>query len=551
MKMPILPSRPLTLLVLLGVATLLHGCGTGSGPARVSDLGRLESAPSMSEVRAVHAAPAPTAAGGVSAPAGAAIFRGPSTGGAPAFRPTGPAPMTSSVQSGVVRDGAHDAAFFQHEVRAGKVPRGGDVTVEGVFAQHTTAMPAPLTDRAITLHPLLGVSIDPRTNTPATVLQLGMSSHLDFSGLPRVPVNVAVVLDKSGSMNEANKMDYAKEGLTLMLDALDPSDTLSIVTYDTTAQLVMPPTPVRDRRLIQTVIESIYPGGATNLHDGLVLGLQQVARNLNPRGVNRVMLLSDGVPTVGPDTIEDLLAATAPFVSQGIGISAIGVGDDFNHELMLQLARHGGGSFYYLDDVSRVRTVFRDELETMLTPIAEDMTISLDLDERVSLTDTHGLPLTLDDDGRPTIRIPTVYLSRRNGVMLLELDLGALLDRTGAPQRVGTATFAYKLTGSPRHEVGRYEIILPPRQRTPQGELVFFEHPAVRKNFDLLMTVYGLQDACALYHDGRRAEAAAFLDSILDWLDLEARETEDVGLARELAVGQRLRGNLRLYGAGE
>src|SRR5690606_30233954 len=115
-----------------------------------------------------------------------------------------------------------------------------------------------------------------------------------------------------------------------------------------------------------------YPGGATNLHDGMVLGFEQVDARWSKDAVNRVMLLSDGVPTVGPDGVEALLGAAAPHLDRGITLSTIGVGDDFNNELMLQLARHGGGSFYYLDEVERVKTVFRDELETMLTPIAEE-----------------------------------------------------------------------------------------------------------------------------------------------------------------------------------
>ncbi len=442
--------------------------------------------------------------------------------------------------SGVVRSGAHDAGYFRHLVDKGILPTPDEITVEGVFAEHNTHLPSPHADRAITLHPLLGVSIDPIDHAPAAILQLGMNSHIDFSGLPRLPVNLAVVLDKSGSMNDDQKMTYVKEGLKLMLDSLGPQDTLSIVAYDSRAHLIMPPTPVRQPRLIAAIIDSIYPSGATNIHDGLLLGYQQLLERYDDRAVNRLMLLSDGVPTTGPTEIESIVAASDAFDRYNIGVSTIGVGTDFNHELMLQLARQGGGNFYFLQDAQRITTVFRDELETTLTPVAEDLTLTLEFDPQVRMIAAHGLPLALNRQGDPEIHIPTLYLSRRNGVMLVELDLGDLLDYEG-PAHLGDAVLEYTFTDTGRRERHRYPIHMPEASSTLHGHRVFFEHAAVRKNFDLLMTVFGLQDACQAWQDNDPHAARAILQHLEAHLAAEAHDLEDAGLHKELATVRRLR----------
>ncbi len=456
----------------------------------------------------------------------------------------GTAMDASTPGSGVARSGAQDADYFRHLIDQGQVPYPEEITVEGLFAEYNSPLPPPLTERALTLHPLLGVAYDPRDGTPAAVLQLGLNSHIDFSGLPRLPMNLCVALDTSGSMHQDQKLDYVKEGLQLMLQSLGPRDTLSIVTYDTTARVVLPPTPVTNRASIHKLIEDIYPGGATNLYEGMTLGYQQVLANLRPNAVNRLMLLSDGVPTTGPTNLDDILRAARQYSPHRVQISTIGVGTDFNHELMLQLARHGGGNFYFLRDNNKVRTVFREELETVLTPIARDMTISLELDGNVALEEAHGLPLTRDSRGNPQIHIPTVYLSRRNGTMLFELNLGDILFHRGSAN-IGRIVFSYTLMDGNKQEVTHYPLHLPEwQEHQHHRERIYFEHPTIRRNFSLLMTAFSLQDACDHFHRRDPYKAQQILAKMIGVLQYEANELRDNALARELQTAQRLLANL-------
>lgn len=448
-----------------------------------------------------------------------------------------PVDAEASAGSGVARSGAQDAGYFQHLLDQRQVPLPEEITVEGVLAQHSTPLPAALPDRALTLHPLLGLAVHPRSQEPAAILQLGMNSALDFSGLPRLAMNLCVVIDKSGSMIDEGKMEAVQEGLHLLLEALGPQDTLSVVAYDSRAHLVLPPTAVVDRAGIAALLEDIYPGGATNIEAGLSEGYRQLLQSYRPEAVNRMVFLSDGVATVGARDMEALLAIVEENgADREIGLSAIGVGTSFDHELMLLLARHGGGNFYFLRDRQRITTVFRDELETVLTPLAKNMNLTLHMEPGVEILHAHGLPLE-ETQGRPSLHIPTVYLSRRNGIMLLELELEDVLHRPG--QRLGEVVLEYTLLEDDRTEVARYPIFAPAPERW-DGDSSWFAHSAVRRNFDLLVAVYDMQEACDAWHRGDAWHARRVMGELVRQLHRESGELRDEGLARELQTAQRL-----------
>jgi hypothetical protein len=292
---------------------------------------------------------------------------------------------------------------------------------------------------------------------------------------------------------------------------------------------------VVDRGHIARLIDDLYPGGATNIEAGLALGYRQLSQSYRPEAVNRLVFLSDGVATVGSRDPEVLLGLVeAHSGDREVGLSTIGVGTSFDHELMLLLARHGGGNFYFLRDRQRITTVFRDELETVLTPLARDMDLALHLEPGVELLHAHGLPLERGG-GAPTLHLPTVYLSRRNGVMLLELSVGDVLQRPG--RLLGEVVLEYTLLEDDRREVARYPIYAPERWG---GHRSWFSHSAVRRNFDILMAVYDMQEACDAWHRGDRWLARRVMSELVRSLQGEASALGDRGLARLAHTAQRL-----------
>jgi Ca-activated chloride channel family protein len=154
--------------------------------------------------------------------------------------------------------------------------------------------------------------------------------------LPRKkPMNLSIVLDRSGSMADERKIHYAKSALLSLVDKLSPDDILSIVIYDDVVEVLRPAGRVRDRREIHRLIERIAPRGSTNLGGGMVKGLEQVAVHASREFVNRVVLLSDGLANQGITDPQELNRIARRYGSRSISLTTIGMGLDYNENLMV------------------------------------------------------------------------------------------------------------------------------------------------------------------------------------------------------------------------
>jgi Ca-activated chloride channel family protein len=165
----------------------------------------------------------------------------------------------------------------------------------------------------------------------------------------RPPLNIALVIDKSGSMAEARKIDYVKEAARALVAQLEYGDRFAIVTYDDGVQVPLPSQALEDRRAALRVIDQIWPGGATNLGGGLLEGYRQVRSRFNPDGVNRVLLLSDGLANRGVTSPDELSGAAWREGEGGVSLTTFGVGLEFNEDLLAGLAESGRGTYYYID----------------------------------------------------------------------------------------------------------------------------------------------------------------------------------------------------------
>ncbi len=198
----------------------------------------------------------------------------------------------------------------------------------------------------------------------------------------RMPVNVAIVIDKSGSM-QGDKIAQARDAAIQAVDRLRDSDIVSIVTYDSSVSVVVPATKASDRELIKEKIRAIVAGGNTALFAGVSKGAAEVRKFLDEQRVNRVILLSDGLANVGPKSPVELEQLGESLIKEGISVSTMGLGLGYNEDLMSRLALASSGNHVFIEDAENLVQVFQSEFDDVLSVVAQKLHIKATLAEGI------------------------------------------------------------------------------------------------------------------------------------------------------------------------
>ena len=229
------------------------------------------------------------------------------------------------------------------------------------------------------------------TNGGRVFLRLCLATRHSHRQPERQPLNLCVVLDRSGSMSEESKIIYAKSALLALVDQLQSEDRFSLVIYDDEVDVLRPSRRVGDDKdEIRSLIDEITPRGWTNLGGGMVEGFRQVEKNHDGGYVNRVILLSDGLANQGITDPAQLERIARQHRAQSISLTTIGVGLDYNENLMVGLSEHGGGNYYFLESSRNLASVFHKEFEGLSEIVAQNVSIELQLGHGVQLLDVIG-----------------------------------------------------------------------------------------------------------------------------------------------------------------
>lgn len=199
---------------------------------------------------------------------------------------------------------------------------------------------------------------------------------MEVPGQQRGPVNLAVVIDRSGSMS-GFKLNQAKQAARQLIGQLLPTDRLAIVHYGSDVKSLdgMMATTANKEKML-TFIDGIWDDGGTNIGAGLSTGRDLLLTAKSDFKVNRLILISDGQPTEGVTEFEQLTAQVRDIRNVGVSVSSIGVGDDFNERLMEAFAEVGAGAYAYLQDASQLAAIFKKDLNAAGTQVARNVTLT-------------------------------------------------------------------------------------------------------------------------------------------------------------------------------
>jgi Ca-activated chloride channel family protein len=195
----------------------------------------------------------------------------------------------------------------------------------------------------------------------------------------RPRANLVFLIDTSGSMQEPNKLPLVQQSLNMLVDQLGANDTVAIVTYAGSAGTALEPTPASQKARIRAVINSLGAGGSTAGAEGIRQAYALAERNLDPKGVNRVILATDGDFNVGITDQNELKGFVERERGKGVFLSVLGFGmGNYNDALMQTLAQNGNGAAAYIDTVAEARKTLVDEATSTLFPIAKDVKIQVE-----------------------------------------------------------------------------------------------------------------------------------------------------------------------------
>ena len=203
---------------------------------------------------------------------------------------------------------------------------------------------------------------------------------------PRPPLNLALVIDRSGSMS-GNKLSQARKAARFLVGELSSRDRLAIVTFDDEVSVLVPSQPVVNTREFNSAINHIHSGGSTALFDGWLAGGTQVAEHLDPAALNRVLLLSDGQANQGL-TNQDAIADKVKGLSRrGISTSAFGLGADFDEDLMGAIASAGDGTLAHIESPDQLADLYASELQGLNSTVGRRLSLVIETCHGAQLLD--------------------------------------------------------------------------------------------------------------------------------------------------------------------
>ncbi|HOI16004.1 MAG TPA: VWA domain-containing protein [Geobacteraceae bacterium] len=344
-------------------------------------------------------------------------------------------------------------------------------------------------------------------------------------GKKRSPLNLSLVLDRSGSM-QGEKLANVKEATRLLVNQLAKDDIFSLVIFDDKVKKLIAPVKIGDAHELESVISGIRAGGSTFLSGGYEAGCALAGENTGEGYVSRVMLLTDGLANVGLQDPERLAAYAGTMQKEGITTTTIGVGDDYAESLLGGIAEYGGGGSYFIETPDDAPRVFVEELGCLMALSATDCEVRF-------VSETEGVRFgqlnsyKVGEGG--AFLLGDVYGGQKKKLML-ELELPGLV--TEEEVRIGRFELSYRDTMMGQAETK--SVSLPVTLSVIPADKFVGIDPDLEVTLEasFLVVARAKAESLALADKGQYSKAADLLDKYVS--DLKRLDLADAALLEEL-----------------
>lgn len=233
----------------------------------------------------------------------------------------------------------------------------------------------------------------------------------------RTPLNISLVIDKSGSMKGDN-MKYVKIACNSIIKELDKEDKLSVIVYNNSSQVLVKTIPMTHPDSVIAKINAVVADGGTNIEGGLVKGYAELVANYDKKAVNKLILLSDGMANAGITNPVQLAAiASEKKLKNNISLSSFGVGREFNENLMNSLAESGNGNYYFIDSAGKVESILAQEFNEIMNIQGMNGKITVQLPKGISLIKSYGYTVT-QNNNTLNIELGDIFPYDSKGILL-------------------------------------------------------------------------------------------------------------------------------------
>ena len=233
-------------------------------------------------------------------------------------------------------------------------------------------------------------------NSSEVLIKVSGSEETSLSSLNRLPLNIAIVLDRSGSMS-GHPLNEAKQSAKMLIDRMNEDDRVSIITFDNRVDVIASNQHVTNKNFLKRKIDEIETGGMTALYDGWSVAVDQLINHVNDQTFSRIMLLSDGCANQGLTDAKIICKEVAAQCEEGISTSTYGLGRNFNEELMTAMAKNGHGIAHYGQTADDLLDLFIEEFDLISSTIARRLRLRVRSEAGIRIDLVNDFPV--DENG--------------------------------------------------------------------------------------------------------------------------------------------------------